>query len=172
MRLFRLHFCLLFIALASYGCGSSRKAASAGNTGEMNRIQAAFGNLQNDIDTSVSKQQFTQKVNDALARIGDLESSEKVAEVGLPKDKVALVYGYFGREAAAYVMSTEFFGDRWDELRGRATDSSSDAEKQSVSLAFPEIHDVDVMSRRNVMQDLSKVAQGESDAASGMMKTL
>lgn len=98
MRAFRPHFWLLFIALASYGCGLSRKAVGTGSTDEMNRIQAAFGDLQ------VSKREFAQKVNDALARVGDLESSEKVAEVGLPKDKVALVYGYFGREAAAYVM--------------------------------------------------------------------
>jgi hypothetical protein len=138
----------------------------------MNRIQAAFGDLQTDIDTSVSKREFAQKVNDALARVGDLENSEKVAEVGLPKDKVALVYGYFGREAAAYVMSTEFFGDRWDDLRVRSTDSASEAEKQSVSLAFPEIYDVDVMSRRNIMRDLSEVAQGEREAASEMIKTL
>jgi hypothetical protein len=171
MRSFRPHFWLVLIALASYGCGSSRNAAGTGNTDEMNRIQSAFGDLQNDIDTSASKQEFAQKVNDALARVGDLENSEKVAEVGLPKDKVALVYGYFGREEAAYVMSTEFFGDRLDDLRGR-TDSASDAEKESVSLAFPEIYDFDTMSRRNIMRDLSKVAQGERETASEMIKTL
>ena len=172
MRLRRLQFWLLFIVLASYGCGSSRNTASTGSTDEMKRIQAAFGNLQNDIDTSLSKQEFTQRVNDTLARVGNLKNSEKVAEVGLPKDKVALVYGYFGREAAAYVMSTEFFGDRWDDLRERTTDSTSDAEKQSVSLAFPEIYEVDVISRRNIMRDLSKVAQDETEAASQMIKTL
>lgn len=172
MRSFRPHFWLVLIALVSYGCGSSRNAAGTGNTDEMNRIQSAFGDLQNDIDTSASKQEFAQKVNDALARVGDLENSEKVAEVGLPKDKVALVYGYFGREEAAYVMSTEFFGDRLDDLRGRTTDSASDAEKESVSLAFPEIYDVDIMSRRNIMHDLSKVTQGERETASEMIKTL
>ena len=76
-----------------------------------------------------------------------METSEKVAEVGLPKDKVALVYDYFGLEAAAYTMSTQFLGTRWDEVQRTATDSTSDSEKQSLDLAFPELYVMNAMSQ-------------------------
>jgi hypothetical protein len=128
----------------------------------MKRVQAAFGNLQKGLDTGVSNQEFTQRV----------ETSEKVAEVGLPKDKVALVYGYFGREAAAYAMSTQFLGDRWDELQQTATDSTSEDEKQSLNLAFPELYVIDVTSRRKVVRGLLKLAKDDRDGASGMIETL
>jgi hypothetical protein len=138
----------------------------------MKRVQAAFGNLQKGLDTGVSNQEFTQRVHKTLAGIGDLETSEKVAEVGLPKDKVALVYGYFGREAAAYAMSTQFLGDRWDELQQTATDSTSEDEKQSLNLAFPELYVIDVTSRRKVVRGLLKLAKDDRDGASGMIETL
>jgi hypothetical protein len=169
VRLPRLQFCLLFIVLRSFGCSSTRNIAS---TDEMMRVQAAFGDLQNGLDAGVSDQEFTQQVHTALARIGDLQNSEKVAEIGLPKDKVALVYGYFGREATAYAMSTQFLGDRWDELQQTTTDSTSDDEKQSLSLAFPELYVVDIMSRRNVVRDLLILAKDERDDASDMIETL
>jgi hypothetical protein len=169
MRLPRLQFCLFLIALTSFGCSSARSIPS---TDEMKRVQAAFGNLQKGLDTGVSNQEFTQRVHETLAGIGDLGTSEKIAEISLPKDKVALVYGYFGREAAAYAMSTQFLGNRWDELRQTETDSTSDNEKQSLSLAFPELSVIDVLSRRNVVRDLLKVAKDDRDGASGMIETL
>jgi hypothetical protein len=169
MPLTRLQFYSLLIALISFGCGSARNIPS---TDEMKRVQAAFVDLQTALDTGVSNQDFTQRVHDTLAGIGDLERSEKVAEVGLPKDKVALVYVYFGREAAAYAMATQFLGNRWDELQQRETDSTSDDEKQSVSLAFPELYVIDVMSRRTVVRDLLKLANDERDNAGGMIETL
>jgi hypothetical protein len=171
MRLHRPPSWLLFVALACCGCGSSR-VASTGNTDEMKRVQTAFGDLQKELDTGGSKQEFAQKVNGTLARIGDLDNSERVAEAGLPEDKVGFVYGYFGRAAIAYAMSGEFFGDRWDDQTERTTDATSDGERRSVTAAFPEFYAVDVMSRRRTLNDLLKVAQDENHSAGEMIKTL
>ena len=71
-----------------------------------------------------------------------------------------------------YAMATQFLGNRWDELQQRETDSTSDDEKQSVSLAFPELYVIDVMSRRTVVRDLLKLANDERDNAGGMIETL
>src|SRR5271166_4471576 len=102
MRLLTLQICLLAVVLTSWGCGSSPNPAGAASTNEMMRVQTAFGELQRESESGASKQEFTQQVNDTLAKIGDLETSEKAADLGFPRDKVALVYDYFHQAAIAY----------------------------------------------------------------------
>jgi hypothetical protein len=174
MRIGRLPFWLLVIGLTSYGCGSSINPVGTRNTDEMKRIQVAFGDLQKGLDTGLSDQAFTQRVSDTLAKIGDLKKSEGIADVGLPErtDKVALVYGNFGQAASAYAMSQRYLGNRWDEQSQMVTDSTSNAEQQSVNAAFPGIYAVDTMSRRKTVKDLLQVAQSETHDASEMIKTL
>ena len=174
MRIGRLSLCLLVIVLVSFGCSSSPNPVGPGNTDEMKRIQGAFEDLQRGLGTGVSNQVFTQRVNDTLAKIGDLDKSEGIANVGLPErtDKVSIVYGYFGQAALAYSMSQKYLGNRWDEQSQTVTDSTSNAEQQSVNAAFPEIYVVDTMSRRKTVGDLLQVAQGETHDASELIKTL
>jgi hypothetical protein len=174
MRICRLPLWLLVIALASYGCRSSPNPVGPGNTDEMKRIQGAFEDLQKGLGTDESNQAFTQRVNDTLAKIGDLEKSEGIADVGLPErtDKVSIVYGYFGQAALAYSMSQRYLGNRWDEQSQTVTDSTSNAEQQSVNAAFPGIYVVDTMSRRKTVSDLLLVAQGETRDAGELIKTL
>jgi hypothetical protein len=174
MRIHRVPFWLLFIAMTSYGCSSSLNTVGTGNTEEMKRIQEAFGDLQKGLDTGVSKQEFTQRVNDTLAKIGDLEKSEAMTDAGLPKAtvKVAVVYGYFGQAAAAYTLSPQFIGDRWDDQSERTTDSTSDAEQQSLKAAFPEFYAADNLSRRTTLHNLLQIAQGNTHDASEMIGTL
>lgn len=172
MRLLTLQFCLLAVVLKSWGCGSSPSSAGAGSTNEMRRVQTAFEELQKESDTGPSKQEFTQQVNDTLARIGDLANSEKAADLGLPKDKVALVYDYFSESANAYAISTQFVGTGWDALSNKTSDSTSDGERESLNAAFPELDPIDIMSRRSTLYDLLQIAQNETRDAGEMIKAL
>lgn len=175
MRIGKLPFWLfVIIGLTSCGCGPSLNPAGTGNTDEMKRVQGAFEDLQKGLDTGVSNEAFTQRVHNTLANIGDLEKSEGIADAGLPKrtDKVALVYGNFGQAALAYAMSQRFLGNRWDQESQLVTDSTSNAEQQSVNAAFPGIYVLDTMSRRKTVSDLLQVGQSEVHDASEMIKTL
>ncbi len=172
MRLPTLQFRLLAVALISCGCGSSPNPARAGSSNEMTRVQTAFEELQKESGRGASQQEFTRQVNDTLAKIGDLQSSEKAADLGLPKDKVAIVYDYFRQAAIAYSISTQFVGTGWDAPLNKTTDSTSDGERESLSAAFPELDPVDAMSRRDTLQDLLRIAQDETRDAEGMIKTL
>jgi hypothetical protein len=172
MRLLTLTFCLLAASLISGGCGSNTNPSGAGSSKEMMRVQTAFEELQKESGAGASKQEFTQQVNDTLARIGDLGNSEKTADLGLPNDKVALVYDYFHQAAIAYVLSTQFVGTEWDAISNTTTDSTSDGERESLDAAFPELDPVDAMSRRSTLRDLLQIAQSETRDAAGMIKTL
>jgi hypothetical protein len=174
MRLFTLQFCLVGAALLSWGCGSASNAASAGSSSEMTRVQTAFEELQKVSGTgaSISRQEFTQQVEDTLAKIGDLGNSEKTAGLGLPQDKVAIVYGYFQQVAIAYALSTQFAGAGIDAQSRRPTDLTSDGERQSLNAAFPELDGVDVMYRGRTLYDLLQIAHDQTHNAGEMIKTL
>lgn len=172
MRLSILEICPLAITLISWGCGSNANPARVGSSNEMMRVQSAFAELQQESESGSSKQEFTLQVNNALARIGDLKTSEKAAGLGLPEDKVALVYDYFRQAAIAYAISTEFVGAGWDASSNKTTDSTSDGERESITAAFPAMDAVDMMSRRKTLYDLLRIAQNETRDAEGMIKTL
>jgi len=137
----------------------------------MMRVQTAFEKLQKESGPDASKEEFTQHVNDTLASIGDLQTSEKAADLGLPKDKVALVYDYFRQAAIAYTISTQFVGTGQDQLN-KTTDSTSDGERETLNAAFPQLDPVDMMSRRRTLYDLLRIAQGETRNAADMIETL
>src|SRR5712692_9013824 len=151
------------IAVTLAGCGSSQKAASVA---EMKRVQAAFGDLQIALDAGVSKQEFSQRLNDTLIKIGNLQNSEKLAENGLPKDKVAQVYIHFHRAAEAYKMSKEFFGD----------DLTASWEPDEVRAKFPELAESlgshKILSRSAILQGLWKFAGERTRAASNLIDQL
>jgi hypothetical protein len=172
MRLLRLPFCLLAVSLISGSCGSNLNTAGAGSTREMTRVQTAFEELQKESDAGSSQQEYTQQVNDTLARIGDLGNSEKTADLGLPNDKVTLVYNYFHQAAIAYTVSTHFVGTEWDAPSNKTTDSTSDGEREMLNAAFPELDPLDAMSRRSTLHDLLQIAQSETRDAARMIKTL
>jgi hypothetical protein len=172
MRLRTSLFCALAIALISWGCGSNPNPDVGRSSIEMIRVQTALEELHKESGAGVPTPEFTRNVNSTLARIGDLKESEKVADLGLPSDKVALVYDYFHQAAIAYLVSTQFVGTEWDAPSNKATDSTSDSERESLDGAFPELDPVDVMSRRNTLHDLLQIAQNETRDAGEMIKTL
>ena len=138
----------------------------------MKRVQTAFEELRKESDSGPSKEEFTQHVNETLASIGNLETSERAADLGLPKDKVALVYGYFRQAATAYAFSTQFVGAGWDASSNETSDSTSDGEKESLNDAFPDLSPVDMLSRRRTLYDLLQIAQDETRDAEGMIEAL
>ena len=161
------------IAVTLAGCGSSQKAASVA---EMKRVQAAFGDLQIALDAGVSKQEFSQRLNDTLIKIGNLQNSEKLAENGLPKDKVAQVYSHFYRAAEAYKVSKEFFGNRWDSILEDTTDLTASSEPDEVRAKFPELAESlgshQILSRSAILQGLWKFAGERTRAASNLIDQL
>ena len=172
MRRLKLQFGLLFIAAACWGCGSPQISANTGNTAEMLRVQQALEDLQKSINLGDSKQAFAKKVDDTLAKIGDLQNSQKTSEAGLPADKVALVYQYFGQAASAYNMAKEFYGVGRDEILQTDTDATSVEEQQVVGYAFPEVFPVDRLSREKTLQDLLRLAQNETSNAAAMIQAI
>jgi hypothetical protein len=172
MRFVTLQVVSLAVALISCGCGSSSNPARADSTNEMTRVQTAFEQLQNESDRGASQQEYTRQVNDTLAKIGDLKTSEKAADLGLPKDKVALVYDYFRQAAIAYSISTQFVGTGFDAPLNKTSDSTSEGQRESLSAAFPELDPIDAMSRRDTLHDLLRIAKDETGDAEGMIKTL
>lgn len=168
----------MLVVLAFVGCGPSKKqeAAKQQETSivEMKRIQAAFGDLQIAINAGVSKQEFSQRTNDSLVKIGDLQHSETLAESGFPtaRDKVAEIYVHFNRAAEAYKMSKVFFGDEWDDVLERSTDVASVEETETLVAAFPEFSFRVDSSRSRILQNLWKIAKENTEAASGLIDKL
>ena len=160
--------CSFLLAAVFIGCGSSKKRDTS--LTEMKRVKAAFGDLQIALDAGVSKQEFSQRLNDTLVRIGSLPDSRKLAGNGFPKDtdKIALIYAHFTRAADAYKLAKEFFGDRWDYLLEDSTDFPSDSERQVVKASFPELvtSSGNITSRRDTLQSLWGLAGDETHSAS------
>jgi len=159
--------------LALSGCGSSKKREAS--IAEMKRVQSAFGDLQIAVDAGVSQQEFSQRVNDMLVKIGDFRNSENLALLGLPKEqnKVQDIYAHFSRAAEAYKLSKEFFGDRWDPVGEEATDFPSEEERETVKTAFPDVFpSYGVTSRRDTLRDLWKLASDETRSAKTLMDQL
>ena len=70
----------IFVVLTFLGCGPSKKQEASKKQGtsiaEMKRVQAAFGDLQIAVDAGVLREEFSQRTNDTLVKIGDLKRSE------------------------------------------------------------------------------------------------
>ena len=172
MQLPTLQLSLLTAVLALTGCSLQPNPDRAASVNELMRVQTAFQELQNESGTVASDQGLTQRVNDTFTGIGDLANSERVADLGLPEDKVVLVYGYFHHAEIAYTLATQFVGVRRDEPSNKITDSTSDGEKESLHAAFPELDPVDILSRRSTLYDLLQIARDQTRAAEGMIMTL
>src|SRR5579872_3356900 len=98
----------MLVVVAFVGSGPSKKQQATqkrqASIAEMQGVQAAFGDLQIAIDAGVLREEFSQRLNDALVKIGDLKRSEDLAGSGFPtaEDKVAEIYGHFNNAAKVY----------------------------------------------------------------------
>jgi hypothetical protein len=164
-------FLIAIFTLTACGVSKRREASTA----EMKRVAVAFGDLQIALDAGVSKQEFSQRLNDALVKIGDLAESMKVAETGLPKDadKVEQAYSHFRHAVEAYKLSKVFFGDRWDYLLELSTDLTSESEQQVIKASYPSLAAPEIeLSRSATLHGLWKFAAAETQASNESIEKL
>jgi hypothetical protein len=171
---------LVIVAFA--GCGPSKKQIAAqkrdASIAEMKRVKAAFGDLQIALNAGVSRQEFSQRTNDALVKIGDLQHSESLAADGLPaeKDKVAAVYVQFGHSAEIYSLSKQFFGPNPTPLGDYDLDMLSTPEYEMLQKMFPDAYGrggyFTIASRTRTVNGLWKLAKEDTDTAGSLIDQL
>jgi hypothetical protein len=134
---------VLLLAVMLLGCGPSKKQQAIhkqeAGVAEMKRVRAAFGDLQIALNAGVSVQEFSQRTNDTLVKIGDLQHSEVLAENGFPsaKDKVAEIYAHFNNASDFYILSKPLLGPNLDEDDAILEDMMRDSEWKLIQDRFP-----------------------------------
>lgn len=173
---------MLFVVVAFVGCGPSKKQEAAkkreASVAELKRLQAAFGDLQIAINAGVSQQEFSQRTNDALVKIGDLQRSEALAESGFPaaKDKLAEIYVQFDRAAEIYALSKQFFGPNPAPLGDGDEDMLNVPEYEMLQKKFPDAYKrggyFTIVSRSDTVKGLWKLAKEDTEAAGALIDQL
>jgi hypothetical protein len=173
---------VLFAVAAFVGCGLSKKQEATkkqeASIAEMKRVQAAFGDLQIAVNAGVSKQEFSQRTNDTLVKIGNLQHSEALAESGFPaaKDKVAEIYAQFNHAAEIYTLSKQFFGPNPAPLGDYDEYDLSVPEYEMLQKMFPDAYEhggyFTIASRSYTVKGLWKLARGDTKAAGDLIDQL
>ena len=173
---------MLFVVVAFVGCGSSKKREAAtkkeASIAELKRVQDSFGDLQIAINAGVSQQEFSQRTNDTLIKIGDLRRSEELAESGLPaaKDKVAEIYVQFNRAVEVYVLSKQFFGPNPAPLGDGDEDMLNVPEYEMLQKMFPDAYEhggyFTMTSRSDTVKGLWRLAKEDTETAGGLINRL
>ena len=173
---------VLLFAVVLLGCGPSRKQQAAqkqeSSIAEMKRVRGAFGDLQIALNAGVSAQEFSQRTNDTLVKIGDLQHSEALAESGFPtsKDMVAEIYTHFSHAVEIYTLSKQFFGPNPAPLGDYDVDDLSVPEYEMLQKMFPDAYEhggyFSIVSRGNTVKGLWKLAKEDTETASGLLDKL
>jgi hypothetical protein len=173
---------VLLFAVLLLGCGPSKKLQAIQKQeaiiAEMKRVQAAFGDLQIAIDAGVLREEFSQRTNDALVKIGDLKRSEGVAESGFPaaRDKVAEIYAHFNSAAKIYTLSKQFLGPNPAPLGDGDEDGLDVPEYEMLQKMFPDAYEhggyFTIASRSYTVKGLWKLAEGDTKTAGELIDQL
>jgi hypothetical protein len=172
----------IFVVLTFVGCGPSKKQEASKKQGtsiaEMKRVQAAFGDLQIAVDAGVLREEFSQRTNDTLVKIGDLKRSEELAESGFPTagDKVAEIYAHFNSAAKTYALAKQFFGPNPAPLGDGDEDMLNVPEYKMLQGMFPDAAKqggyFTIASRSETVKGLWKLAEEDTKAAGDLINEL
>jgi hypothetical protein len=172
----------LFVVVAFMGCGPSKKQEAArkqdASFSELKRVQAAFGDLQIALNAGVSPQEFSQRTNDTLVKIGDLQHSEALADSGFPAEKgtIADIYIQFNRAAEIYTLSKQFLGPNPAPLGDGDEDMLNVPEYDMLQKMFPDAYQhggyFTIASRSDTVKGLWRLAKEDTEAASGLIDRL
>ncbi len=172
---------MLFVVAAFVGCGPSKRQQAIqrqeASVAEMKRVQAAFGDLQIALNAGVSQQEFSQRTNDTLVKIGDLQHSQVLAENGFPsaKEKVADIYAHFNNASDFYILSKPLLGPNSDEDDAILEDMMKDSEWKLIQDRFPDRVESGYFtfsSRRKNALGLWGLATEETKAASNLIDSV
>jgi hypothetical protein len=167
---------VLFVVVAFVGCGPSKPSQKA-SIAEMKRVQAAFSALQIAVNADMSKQEFSQRTEDTLIKIGDLQHSEVLAESGFPKAKnqVAEIYVRFNYMAQIYSVSAPFVGPDLETDTTYGVGMLNDSEQETIKgmqSRFPDFAKLTFHTRSEAMQGLWKLAGDTAEATGGLIDQL
>ncbi|MGA8408567.1 MAG: hypothetical protein WB680_15435 [Candidatus Acidiferrales bacterium] len=109
--------CLVVLAatVVLSACGSSRQR----NEGiqELQKLQAGVHALHILVSAGVTKPEYSQRFEDALVKLGDLDQSAAETVPKFPRSNqptVKLVYAHLSQAMAAYKNARDYFGDNFD----------------------------------------------------------
>jgi hypothetical protein len=172
----------MLVVVAFVGCGPSKIQQATqkqdASMAEMKGVQAAFGDLQIAVNAGVSAQEFSQRTNDTLVKIGDLKRSEELAETGFPtaEDKITEIYAHFNSAAKIYSLSKQFFGPNPTPLGDYDVDDLSVPEYEMLQKMFPNAYEhggyFTIVSRSDTVKGLWKLAKEDTEAAGGLIDQL
>jgi len=173
----------ILIVLLLPGCGGSQKRKEG--IAELGRIQSSIHGLNILVAAGLTKQEYSQRLEDVLLKVGDLDSSAKLT---LPKFRTkdqAIVkdaYAHLFQSLEAYEKARDFFGKSFE---GSDCDEGCSffpqAEYDAVKAQFSTLADLQPTSRSGLdlgyyrpemLQALWKVAGQEDSNADGLIKKL
>jgi hypothetical protein len=134
--------------------------------------------LQIALNAGVSREEFSQRTNDALVKVGDLQQSELLAADGFPaeKDKIASVYVQFGGAAEIYALSKQFFGLNPAQLGDGDEDMLNVPEYEMLQRKFPDAYKrggyFTIVSRSDTVKGLWRLAKEDTDTAGSIIEQL
>ena len=173
---------VLIVVATFVGCGSAKRQEAqearekqGASIAEMKRVLAAFGDLQIALNAGVSVQEFSQRTNDTLIKIGDLQRSEGLAESGFPtaEAKVAEIYVHFDDAAKAYGLSKHYFGPNPGADSAYEVDLLSNSDHDMIESMFPDMARTTAISLRSeTVKGLWRVAKTDTTAAGNLIDQL
>jgi hypothetical protein len=176
---------LVFIAFAFPGCGGSQKRKEG--IAELERVESSIHDLNILVAAGLNKQEYSQRFEDVLLKVGDLDSSAKVTLPKFPKKDQGIVrdaYVHLAQSLEAYQKARDYFGKRFD---GSGCEEGcsffSQNEYDAVKTQFPTLTDLEMSPsvgdrpsvgfyRPEMLQALWKLAGEEDTAADGLIKKL
>jgi len=101
--------------ITATGCGSSQQR----NEGiqQMQKLQAAIHGLHLLVSAGVNKQEYSQRFEDVLLIVGDLDQNEAATLPRFPQSEqptVRFIYADLSQSLAAYKKARDYFGDSFE----------------------------------------------------------
>jgi hypothetical protein len=177
---------VVILLLAS--CGSSQQRKQG--IDELATIQTAVHGLHILVSAGVTKQEYSQRFEDALLKVGDLGQSAKGSEQKFPRkeqDAVREIYSHLANSSEAYKAARDYFGDKFSEYgceEGCSTLSQQDYDAEKAK--FPTLIQLQPVKayealypsaspsyfRNDMLQALWAVAGAEDDKAKQLIDQL
>jgi hypothetical protein len=97
------------------GCGSSRQRLEG--ILQLEKLQTDVHGLQILVSAGVTKQEYSQRFEDTLLKLGDLGQREALALPKFPQKEqptVKAIYEHLSKSIAAYKTARNYFGEKFD----------------------------------------------------------
>jgi hypothetical protein len=176
---------LSIVGLVIAGCGGSQQRKEG--LAELQRLQSAVHKLNIVVSAGVTKQEYSQRLADALLEAGDLDQSAKQTIAKFPKSDqptAGQTLTHLGEGLEAYKAAKEFLGDKYlDEI---TVTTLTQHDYELIKTEFPGLDELQPDSftaqhypdsppeyrRRDMVQALWKFASSEDSEAKQLIDQL